>query len=189
MNDDTFAANTAAGKRTNLNRSVNWDTMPLGFYGFNLYESATGGTGYPESQDLGMMMNVKLASNLYAQMCFGQYYYQQRNRSNTTDAWGPWRKSIMYAENDKLKYGRWEAITLPYNVPSDGFISVYLNPSTTAGAYVRIASGGGNPSITAVATSGEPVTCISPVRRNDYFSQQLLTNGTITCRFMPIFQE
>ena len=100
MNEDTFAANTAAGKRTNLTRSVDWDNLPLGFYGFNLYESATGGTGYPTSQDLGMMMHVKLTTNLYAEMCFGQYYYQQRNRPSTTVAWGPWRKSTMYAEND-----------------------------------------------------------------------------------------
>lgn len=92
------------------------------------------------------------------------------------------------ALNRKLKFGAWTNVTLPLNVSSDGFLSVFLNPSTTAGAYCRLASGGGNPSITAVATTGEPVTVIAPIKNNDYIYQRMLTNGTISCRFMPIFQ-
>lgn len=43
-------------------------------------------------------------------------------------------------ESGLPKIGRYTQITLPYTTPSDGFIRIYLNPSSTNSAYIIVTS-------------------------------------------------
>lgn len=84
-----------------LNKSNDWDSLALGFYGVNTYQSETGGNNYPivsgaDEHIIGLCINVKIAWDIQAQFVFGW------NNSNTIyayrikgDEWQPWIYNFM----------------------------------------------------------------------------------------------
>lgn len=93
--------------------------------------------------------------------------------------------------NNKLKFGNWtDNVALPFEAPADGFMTIYLNPATSSGAYARF-------SITSThahamglnATSGDGVSLSFPIKKGAIVSQAAVSNGTYTARFIPLFPE
>ena len=82
---------TDISANTHLNKDSNLDTLPLGWYGINLYEGSGTGTGTPSYNTVGILWHVKGASNSFLQYIFGYNYFACRIRSNTTDAWDAWK--------------------------------------------------------------------------------------------------
>jgi hypothetical protein len=82
---------TDISANTHLNKDSNLDTLPLGWYGINLYEGSGTGTGTPSYNTVGILWHVKGASNSFIQYIFGYNYFACRIRSNTTDAWDAWK--------------------------------------------------------------------------------------------------
>lgn len=91
--------------------------------------------------------------------------------------------------NSKIKFGTWETVTLPYDVPGDGFVYVYFNPSSTSGGRTRLSytQGSITNQITAVATDGNGVSAFAPVTKNAQITQQELSGGSITVRYLTCF--
>ena len=93
--------------------------------------------------------------------------------------------------NNKLKFGNWTTnVTLPYEAPADGFITIYLNPATASGAYARFNISSGNAHAMGLnATGGDGVSLSFPIKKGGRVSQAVLNNGTYTVRFIPLFPE
>lgn len=89
---------------------------------------------------------------------------------------------------NSLKLGDWTAnLTLPYTPTSDGFISVWLNPSSASGAYARLSVTGDSHAMGLNAKGGDGVTLVFPIKKNATVSQAALSNGTLSVRFISIF--
>lgn len=81
-----------------LTKASNWNTLPLGFYGFNLYISVDStGEGYPSPDTLGILIHIQLAHNSFMQCILGQEYLATRFRTSTTAAWTAWKKVTISA--------------------------------------------------------------------------------------------
>ena len=117
-------------------------------------------------------------------------------KSKVGGTWGDWvkvpsRSEITSLNNslaNSLKLGDWTAnLTLPYTPTSDGFISVWLNPSSASGAYARLSVTGDSHAMGLNAKGGDGVTLVFPIKKNATVSQAALSNGTLSVRFISIF--
>lgn len=88
-----------------------------------------------------------------------------------------------------MKFGTFESAPLPYEAQSDGFIVIYLNPSSSSGAYARLtySADGKNIFMGLNAKSGDGVSLAYPVKKGATVSQAALSNGSLATNFLPIF--
>ena len=92
------------------------------------------------------------------------------------------------ALQNKLHFGSWTGnLTLPYVADQDGFMDVWLNPSSVNGAYARITSTGGETAMGLNAVGGNGVTLIFPVKAGETITQATLTGGSLSIRFLPMY--
>lgn len=85
-------------------------------------------------------------------------------------------------------FGDWVAESLPFTPAADGFLYMWLNPSSVSGAYVRLTYVQNTRTIQLAlnAKAGDGVSGIFPVKKNCQITQAALTNGTVACSFMPL---
>ena len=120
-------------------------------------------------------------------------YRKCKNGGTWESSWTqlPSRSEITALNNslaNSLKLGDWTAnLTLPYTPTSDGFISVWLNPSSASGAYARLSVTGDSHAMGLNAKGGDGVTLVFPIKKNATVSQAALSNGTLSVRFISIF--
>ena len=95
-----------------------------------------------------------------------------------------------YALNGKCKFGKYSSVTLPFEATTDGFLYLWLNPSSVSGAYARVAFTSDNATISGGlnAKAGDGVSLFIPVPKGCYVSQSALSNGSLTARFCPVFE-
>ena len=78
--------------------------------------------------------------------------------------------------------GEWgSGQNLPFTAPSNGFVNIYINPSTGAGASGRFVVDGTN--IALVTPSGSGVTNCAPIKKGGTVTQSALSGGTATVYF------
>lgn len=85
-------------------------------------------------------------------------------------------------------FGDWVSASLPFTPTADGFLYMWLNPSSTSGAYVRLTYVQNTRTIQLAlnAKAGDGVSGIFPVKKDCQITQAALTNGTVGCSFMPL---
>lgn len=97
--------------------------------------------------------------------------------------------AALSALSAKFTLGTWETVSLPYTPTADGFLYVYLNPSSSTGAYFRLSYSvdSQNIFIGQNAKSGDGVSLFAPVKKGAQITQAALTGGTIAVKFMSAF--
>lgn len=174
------------------------DALPVGtFFGsISAYGSQTA-TGLPINANCYVKATKMSATTASVEIWSsadveGQHYISTK----TSNTWGSWvhvpsRSEITSLNNsltNSLKLGDWTAnLTLPYTPTSDGFISVWLNPSSASGAYARLSVTGDSHAMGLNAKGGDGVTLVFPIKKNATVSQTALSNGTLSVRFISIF--
>ena len=89
----------------------------------------------------------------------------------------------------KCKFGSYSSVTLPYQAQSDGFLYVWLNPSSASGAYARLSFTSGTGSIFGGlnAKAGDGVSMFIPIPKGCTVEQAALSGGTLSTSFCPVF--
>jgi len=85
-------------------------------------------------------------------------------------------------------FGDWVAASMPFTPTVDGFLYIWLNPSSTSGAYVRLTYVQNSRTIQLAlnAKAGDGISGIFPVKKGCQITQAILTNGTAGFSFMPL---
>lgn len=80
--------------------------------------------------------------------------------------------------------GAWgTAQNVPFTAPSDGFVSLYLNPSTMSGGFGNFSVGGVSAYLNSPTGNGA-TTCV-PIRKGESVTQSALSNASIRVYFRP----
>ena len=112
------------------------------------------------------------------------------SQSLTAQQKGQARDNIGAAAESRTHFGTWSSVSLPFTADEDGFVYVYLNPSSASGAYARLSYTQGNftNQVTLVAKDGNGVAAYAPIRKGCQLTQQQLTGGSLSAvRFMSVY--
>ena len=92
-----------------------------------------------------------------------------------------------HIQQSTANFGQWSAISsFPFTAPENGFVYLYLNPSSAAGGYARYTytNNGLNMQVTITAPDGNGVAVYAPINKYASLSQAALSGGSVTGRFM-----
>lgn len=89
--------------------------------------------------------------------------------------------STVFNKTHLVNTGWTSNVTLPYTAPSDGFITIYLNPSSQSGGSTLCYIGGAPVGLTS--SNGDPNTTCFPIKAGEKVTQSSLSGASLSVKF------